>query len=142
MCCFMVDDKQKELQEKYFQLQVLDSQIQQLQKQHKLLEEHVAELFVAKQGLDDLSRASVGSEILAPFSSGIFVKGVLSNNSEVVVNVGSNVAVKKNIPDAIILLDSQLGEVREAQTNVLMELSGLTKQAMVLESELRALTNI
>jgi prefoldin alpha subunit len=138
----MVDDKQKELQEKYFQLQVLDSQIQQLQKQHKLLEEHVSELVFAKQGLDDLSRVSIGSEILAPFSSGIFVKGVLSNNSEVVVNVGSNVAVKKNIPDAIVLLDSQLGEVREAQTNVLLELSGLTKQAMILESELRALTNI
>ena len=138
----MDKDNQKELQQRYFQLQVLDSQIQQLQKQHKLLEENAAELVFAKQGLDELSGASVGSEILAPFSSGIFVKGVLSNNSEVIVNVGSNVAVKKSVPDAILLLDSQLGEVREAQTNVLLELSGLTKQAMGLESELRALTNI
>lgn len=44
----MDDVKRKELQQMYFELQVLDSQISELQKQHRLLEDNVAELVVAK----------------------------------------------------------------------------------------------
>lgn len=89
-----------------------------------------------------MSKQLVDSEFLAPFSAGIFVKGVLRSTSDVVVNVGSGVAVRKSVPDAVKLLDSQLSEVREAQARVLLDLSGLTKQAMVLERNLRDLSNV
>lgn len=132
----MDKEAQKELQQKYMQLQMLDNQISQLQKHHKLLDDQVASIIETKQGLDDLAGTKPGSEILAPISPGIFIKAGLKDISEVVVNVGSDVAVKKSIPSAKGMLDGQLDDIKEAQTRIMLELTQLTNQAMILDKDI------
>lgn len=132
----MNEEEQKDMQQKYLQLQILDSQINQLQKQHRLLDEQISEITISEQGLGDLSKQKIGSEILTHISPGIFIKAGLKNNSEVIVNVGSNVAVKKPIPAAKKMLEKQITEMKEAQTRVLFELTKFTNQAMALEVDI------
>lgn len=107
-----------------------------LQKQNKIIDEQVVELINAKQGLDDLSNEKLDTEILSPISPGIFIKTNLKNNSEVIVNVGANVAVKKSISSSKDLLDKQINEMKEAQTKMLFQLTQITNQAMALETDI------
>ncbi len=132
----MDQEAQKELQQKYFQLQMIDGQIQQLQKNHKLLDDQIADLISTKENLENISKTKADSEILTPVAPGIFVKASLKEASEVVVNAGSNVAVKKKIPAAKEMLDKQLNDIKEAQTKILFELTQMSNQAMQLEKEI------
>ena len=90
-----MEENQKELQKMYLELQLLDEQMKQIQKQITMLDEQLVELNNTIQALDDFNKTSVGSNILVPLSPGVFANAELKDNKELLVNVGSNIVVKK-----------------------------------------------
>jgi len=131
----MEEDKAK-IQEKYITLQNLDKQIKQLQAQFQNLENQAVEFHVVKNSLDILSNTKLNNELLVPVCNGIFMKTILRENTEVVINVGANIAVKKTIIQAKDLMDVQMAEVKKIQKNVLTDMQQLSEQALSLEKEI------
>lgn len=136
-----MEDAKTKLQENYIELQNLDRQIKELQAHFQNLENKVLEFHLVKQGLDQLSNVKLETELLIPVCNGIFVKTALRENTEVIVNVGANVAVKKTILQAKDMMDIQVTEVKNVQKNILMELQKLSDQAIALETELNELVS-
>lgn len=133
------DEKKKQLQEKYLELQILDSQIKQVEKQLQLLEAQVAEISAINAALDELSLVQPGSELLVPVSSGIFVRAELKDNKEVMVNVGGNTVVVKDIPSTKSMLAKQISDIRGVQDELARQHAALAETAEKLTVEINNL---
>ena len=132
----MEEAKQKELQERYMEMQMLEQQIRQIQQQIQMLENQLMELIATSQGLDDFEKTSIGTDILVPLSPGIFTKATLKDNKDVIVNVGANVAVKKDIRSTKDLINKQAVEIKRFQEEMMVELQKLGLKAGSIEQEI------
>lgn len=106
------------MQQKYMELQMLDQQVKQIQQQLHAVEQQSMEIEHVIDALGSLSKVEKGSDILAPLSSGIFIKGRIEDTKEVVVNVGSNTTVTKQIPEVQEMLKKQAQELEKAKKDL------------------------
>lgn len=135
----MNEENRKQLQEKYMQMQMIEQQMQQVQKQLKVIDQQIQELNLTEQALNDIKDTKVGSEILVPMASGIFVKAELKDNKELAINVGADTVVKKNVDDAKRLINDQISEVNNMQQQLNANLEKLASSAQLIEKELQKL---
>lgn len=129
-------DNQKELQKMYLELQLLDEQMKQVQKQVVALDEQLIELNNTLQALDDFNKTEVGTNILVSLSPGIFTNAELKNNKELFVNVGNNIVVKKNVAGTKELLKKRLDSIKEYRSLTLAEMQKMNLQAVNIEQEI------
>ncbi len=133
-------ENQKELQKMYLELQFLDEQMKQIQKQITMLDEQLIELNNTIQALDDFNKTAVGSNILVPLSPEIFANAGLKDNKELLVNVGSNIVVKKSVEETKELLKKRLEIIKQYRDMILDEMQKINLQAVNLEQEINKIT--
>lgn len=133
------EEKQQKLQQKYMEFQMIDQQIKQIQKQLQMVDMQMQELISTQEALDELSEVKKGTDFLSPIASGIFIKGKITESKELIVNVGSNVTVRKTIPEVKELLKTQLDELEMVQQNTTAQFQTLTEKATQLEKDLHEL---
>lgn len=126
----------EDIQTKQIELKMIDYQLRQLQGQLQQLDNDLMEIEMIRTNLDDLKNSKKGSEILAPIANGLFVRADLKENDEVLVNVGGNVTVKKNVEESKGILKERIEEVSKIRKELLEAMEKLGKQAMVMEEEL------
>ena len=104
----------------YMEFQVLNQQLKEVQQKLTTAGQQMSEILVIIEAVSDLGKAQVGSEMLAPMAPGIFVRSKLTDNKEVLINVGNNVVVGKSLEETKSLLNSQLAELRNFEQNLAM----------------------
>ena len=122
-----------ELQDMYVELQILDQQIKQAQKQLEHFEQQVSELAVTVDALENLKGIKPGTKLLVPISSGIFVEAELKDNTNLKVNVGANINVSKTVDDTKKLIEEQLHEIKAYREKLFMKLQTLVARAQGIE---------
>lgn len=132
-------EKENLLKEKYTELRLIDQQIRQIQKQLQELENQVLEIMYVQQSLDDLKEVKVGKEILVPVSNGIFAKAALKENNELLVNVGANTVVSKDVDSVKKMLEENINEIKKLETRFLQDLQQLSMRATGIEKEMSTL---
>lgn len=132
-------EKQKEMQQKYMEMQYIQQHLAQYQKQLEQLDTQLNECDSIKEGLDEISKKEPGTEVLVPISNGIFAKANLADKKSLIVNVGSNVAVEKNIDDTKVLIQQQKVEIEKGRLQMTNIISSVTEQMQALEKELAAM---
>lgn len=132
----MTQMKEEEMQKLYMEFQMLSHHINQLEKQNTLLNNQLMELMVTSQSLEDVKKIEQGTEILVPLSSGIYAKAELKGNKNFIVNVGSNIALVKDIDSTKRLIESQIDEIKKLQENLVKQLENSTAKAALLEHEI------
>jgi prefoldin alpha subunit len=132
-------EKEKKLQEKFIEFQIMQQQLAQIQKNIQQLNTQKGEIEGIQQSLSELGDVNVDSDILVPICSGIFAKARLADNKELLVNVGNNVTVKKNIPEVKGLLAKQSAEVEKMEGRMKEQMEKLAEKAGEIEKELNGL---
>ncbi len=129
-------DEQK-MQENYLRFQMLQQQLEQISQHLEMLSQQNAELTNSIQALQELEHTEKGQEVLAPIANGVFLKTELKDKQKLIVNMGSDVAVEKSLPEVIKLLEEQKTEltVRTAEAETVLE--QLQGQAMKIYQELQ-----
>jgi len=127
------------LQEKYVMLQLIDTQIKEIEKELHALENRNTELITLKASLAGLGKVKAGSKTYSPIGLGIYAQGTISDTKEVLVNVGSGVIVKKDLESAKELLNSQLRQSEEIILKLAQNLQMLAARAHEVEHEIRDL---
>ena len=135
----MQEEKEKKVQELYMEFQMLDQHIKQLQKQLEAVTHQMIELNATSNSLDEFNKTESGKEVFVPLSSGIFAKANISDTSALLVNVGANVVVKKDIASTKKLIQNQMEEIKKIQKQMIEELEKLTSHAAQLEMKLQDL---
>ncbi len=128
-------EKEKEMQEKYFEMQIIGQQMKQLQQQAMAVETQIAELDISMDGIKNIKKANVDDAVMFPITPGIFLRGSLKDNRKCIVNVGAGTAVEKTIEDAAEMLESQKQELARFREEIFKNLQLLEKRAMELEEE-------
>ena len=108
-----MEDKQEKTQEMYMEFQALDQRIKQIQKHLEVLTSQIMEMSGTSSSLDEFNKIKKGKEIFVPLSSGIFAKATLNDTSELLVNVGANTVVTKDVQSAKKLINSQVDEMKK-----------------------------
>ncbi len=130
------EDKQREMQQKYLELQIIDQQLKQLQKQIQTIDAQIIELNNTKANIDDLENIKPGSGVLIPVNPGIFFKGVIKNSKEFKVNVGANTVVNKSATETKELINQQINEMSDVREQLLGNMQELILQAQVVQRDL------
>ena len=136
-----MEEKEKKAQEMYMEFQMLDQHIKQLQKQLQAITQQLMEFESTSMSLEDLQKVQPGKEIFVPLSSGIFAKATIKDTSELLVNVGANVIVQKDIASTKKLIANQVEEVRKLQKRMADDLEKMTEKAANIEEQLQALVS-
>ena len=137
----MPQNKEQKVQELYMEFQMLDQHIKQIQKQLEAVTQQMIELTVTTNSLDEFNAIKPGKEIFVPLSSGIFAKASITSNSELLVNVGANVVVQKNVDSTKKLIQRQMEEVKKVQHQMVDELEKMTHRAAQLEMQLQGIAS-
>jgi len=124
------------MQQKYMELQMLNQQLQQVQQQLQTVEQQSMEVEFVIDALENLAKVDVGSEVLVPLSSGIFVKAKLQDNKELVVNVGGNTTVTKTIPEVQEMLKKQVKELQKVKDDLAGKFTESANKMQKLQMEL------
>lgn len=135
----MEEEKKQQAQQKYFELQLMNQQMNQLREQAAQLEKQMAENRKIQESLTEFSELKEGKEILAPLASGIFIKAQIQESANVLVNVGGNTVVPKDVGSAKELMKSQLEELNKVRDEILGHLETMQKEASKTEQELMKL---
>ena len=133
------ESMEKKAQEMYMEFQVIEQHIKQMQSQLEMVTGQLIELNATSGSLDEFKKISPGKEIFVPLSSGIFAKASIKDTSELLVNIGANVAVKKDVDSTKKLIQSQIEEVKSMQARIINELEKLTSHASQLEMKLQSM---
>ncbi len=128
----------KKSKEKYVEVQILQQQLEHLQKYTEELQTKQAEFAQAQETLQEFKNAKDDQETFIPVSSGIFVKAKIQDKSHLLVNVGANVAVTKTVPEVIHLLNTQITEVETLREQLGISITRLSERMDKILEELRS----
>ncbi len=110
-------------------LQDIEQQIRTIDKQLSAFEDQVIQMQSSVDALTTLQAQSGKKEILVPIAEGIFIPASVDTVTDVIMNVGSQVAVKKPIPQTIKLLQTQIKLTQDYQRKLYEKLRELSAQA-------------
>ena len=127
---------EEESQRKYLEYQFLMQHTQQLGQQIQQIRSHLTELESLNDNLSEMNNTKENDEVLIPLGSGIFTKGKLSKDKNVIMNVGSDVLVTKSIPAAKKLIDEQAEELKKFIVVLENQLSLLTTNMRIMEESI------
>ena len=134
-----MEDKEKKAQEMYMEFQAIDQHIKQLQKQLESVTHQLIDLNSTGNSLDEFNKIGPGKDIFVPLSSGIFAKASIKDTMQLLVNVGANVVVKKDVDSTKKLIQRQMEEIKKIQKQMIEELEKMTSHAAQLEMKLQEL---
>lgn len=137
----MEEKKEKKAQELYMEFKMLEQHIKQMQAQLEAITHQLFELHSTDNSIDEFRKISAGKEIFVPLSSGIFAKATINNNSELLVNVGANTVVKRDVDSAKKLILNQMEEIKKIQKHMMNELEKMTNHAAQIEIQLQSLVS-
>ena len=129
-------EQEEKVQKLYIEFQLLNQQIQQLEKQNEALNSNLMELVMTSQSLDDLNDIKEKTEILVPVSAGIHAKAEIKDSKSFVVNVGANVALVKDLKSTKEIIKNQIVEIRELQESLAEQLQERVAKASSMEQEI------
>ncbi len=127
-----------QIKQKYMEFKVLQEHIQKINEHMEVLKNQTAEIGLTKDALRDFTTMKVGSEILVPLADGIFIKGELKNNKDLLVNVGADTVVERSVPDVIKLIEEQQSQVQNRLLEAQVLLEEFESQAMKIYEEVES----
>ncbi len=128
---------QEEVQQKYMQFQMIQQQLEELNKAMESIQEQKGELEISINAVKEIENTPAHTDFLAPLANGVFVKGKISETQKLVVNVGSDVTVERTPSEVVVLLEKQQQEVLQQSVEIQALMSELNNQMMSLYKELQ-----
>lgn len=119
----------------YMEYQLLIQQLQQLHENINTLERHIIDLAGLSDSLGSIDGMKKNQEVLMPFGGGIFLRGMLADSENVVMNVGANVCVEKTTNDAKVAINNQAEEIKSALEHLQTEAARITHRLRGIQEE-------
>lgn len=127
---------EKELQRKYIEFQLLNQHIKKIDQQLAELGQQLTGLLILKDGLGDLKKTT-SKDLFVSLGPGVFLEATLKDTERVLVNVGSNILVKKLAENTKEMISGQIDEMRELIQKIEQEMETEKTQLEALQKELK-----
>jgi len=130
--------KDEEIQKKAVQFQILESNLKMLQERAEEISQRLSEFQQTKTAIEDL-KTTKPEKAMIPLGSGNFVFGTVENSDDIIVGVGSGVAIKKNIEDALKILDAKITESQNVLNDITKKSQGFIQSLERIQLEIQEL---
>jgi len=134
-------EDQKEINNKYLELQMVDQQLKQLNQQLVTLDNQLLELQRLEENLEDMSKTKKDTEILVALGGGIFSKAELKDNKKVLMNVGADIIVEKDIPASKKVISDQIDQMKDAVKQFEQEFQALAMNSQIIQQDIQKLAS-
>ncbi len=131
----------EDLQRKYIELKILEQQTNQVQQQLAMLDNQLSILERTKESIYEINSVKPGSQTFIPLGQGVFVKGEVKDTKNLLVGVGANIAVSKNVKESKEIIDKQIVEVNNLMKQMEEQLQQAGMHAGILEKEIQELAS-
>ena len=121
-----------------YQLEMLKEQGQQLSQQKAQISMQLQEIEYSKNTIADLKNAKKDTELMIPIGTGMYVKGKITDVSDIVTNIGSSIAVGKSLDEVDAIIKERENQMIELEKQITVELEKIDKEGAALVSELQA----
>src|SRR5437870_2303651 len=105
-----------EFREKLLTYRYLEARLESLGAQKNIILNKITEIIATLSSIEELVR---NDNILFPIGSEAFIPGKVIEKNKVIVEIGANIALEKNIEQAKTILDKRKKELEK--TNIEME---------------------
>ena len=129
----------EKLQEKYVLYQVLNQNLESLKQQLELVEQQFIEVKSTTLSIDDLKKTGGKNEIFLPIGSGCYKKGNITENKDILVNVGAGLFINKKAVDAKSFLEKMVRKLEQASNEIQAQMERILKQMNELGVEIQEL---
>ena len=126
----------KEFQEKLLLYQLLENKINSLMKRRDLVLNKIMEIETTISSLEELDK-NKGEDILFPLGSNTFIPGTIKKKEKVIVELGANVAVEKDIEKTKEILQVGKNNLQTSLQTIEKELITSSREMAKLEPEIR-----
>jgi len=127
-----------EMQKKVIQFQILEANLKALQERSDVLAERIEEIQNTKAAIEELKQVKP-TKALIPLGSGNFISGKIEDTEDVIVGVGSGVAIKKKREDAVAILDDNLKELEKSLDDMKNQIMSIALQLERIQEEVEKL---
>lgn len=134
-------DQTKNINEKYLELQLLDQQLKQINQQITNLDNQLIELQRLNDNLDDIKKTKKNTEILVSIGGGIFTKAELKEHDKVLMNVGANTVVEKDIPSSKGIVTRQIDQIKNIIKQLEQEFGIIAMNVQIVQEDLQKLAS-
>jgi prefoldin alpha subunit len=128
----------KEFQEKLLLYQLLENKINSLMKRRDLVLNKIMEIGTTISSLEELDK-NKGEDILFPLGSNTFIPGTIKKKEKVIVELGANVAVEKDIEKTKEILQVGKNNLQTSLQTIEKELITSSREMAKLEPEIRSM---
>lgn len=132
---------EEDIQKKYLELQILEGQIKQLQQQIQMMEQQLFELGSLSESVEEISKIKPKTEMLIPLGAGVYAKGELKDNKDLIMNVGANTTTTKSFSDAKKIIEDQIAQVKGILEQLSNQLEAAAMSGHKIQSELQEAVN-
>lgn len=127
-----------DLQNLVVQFQILEANLKALQERAVILNERIEEIEKTKIAIEDLKQTKP-TKALIPLGSGNFISGTIENTEDIIVGVGSGVAIKKKKEDVLAILESRLKEIEEDLRNITNQSTNIALELEKIQEKIEKL---
>lgn len=126
--------EQKDSEMNMVELRMMEVKLENLMRQRELLANRLAEIEGTAASIEDISKAK--SEVLFHVGGEAFMPAKPLNENKIIVMLGADVAIERNIEDAKKILESRKKEAEGILVQVQNEIERLTKEATELAQKI------
>ena len=127
---------QQELQQSVMYLEFLKEQISALKDQFEILDLAIKEHNQAIATLKDFGDLDKNNEVLVPIGADSLVYAKVTDQSNVILNIGAGLAIEDNIDEAISKLTNRIEKIEENKNKIMNAIDNLQQQATMLTSSI------
>lgn len=131
-----MEDRKKELEQKYFLYQFLKEQLDNLSKQAEVMQAAILETHATISALGEIGS---GGNALIPLGAGVFAQGKISESDEIMIAIGSDVVFKENRDRAKKILGQRMEDMEASYTKLLKDIGSITAQIQGILPEIENL---
>lgn len=130
---------QEEVQKKMLQFQILEGNMRALQGQLEQAMARIEEAARTKMALEEFEKVKANDSAMVPVGAGTFVKGKITDCENVLVSIGSDMAVMKTREEAINFTDDRIAEIQKLAEDLSAQERAVAAELQRLQPELQKL---
>ena len=130
--------KEEDLQKKIIEVQILESNLKVLQERATVISQRLEELEKTRSSIEEL-KGTKPTKALIPLGSGNFIFGSIESSEDVIVGIGSGVALKKNREGAVEILDSRIKEIEDNLKEIASQSTIIAEQLEKIQEDVEEL---
>ncbi len=136
----MANNVNNEMQEKMLVYQVLEQRINSLVQQRELLTSELVEIENTLSSIDEIRESK--ETVLFPIGSSAYVRGNIEDNDKIIVNVGANVAMEKDIEGGKSILSDRKNEIKDAIESIQTDIENASNMMYRIETEIKQMSSL